>query len=282
MRDMKFGVHTSIAGGVDQAVIRAAELGCNTFQMFSTNPRGWKARELSAEEANKFKENLKQYQIESAVIHTPYLINLASPKDELYQKSIDALVAGVKRADRLGIEYLVLHPGSHTGSGVEAGIVRITAALQQVLERTDPEVRILLENVAGAGTALGSSLEELKEMIKPITNIDRIGLCYDTCHGFAAGYDLRVEEELDKLVAQIDDLFGLDKLGVIHVNDSKTEFASNKDRHQHIGQGKIGLEGFRRLVNHPQLQEKLFILETPIDEFGDDLQNLATLKQLVR
>ncbi|MCK8826261.1 deoxyribonuclease IV [Natroniella acetigena] len=279
---MKFGVHTSIAGGVDQAVIRAAELGCNTFQMFSTNPRGWKARELSAEEANKFKENLKQYQIESAVIHTPYLINLASPKDELYQKSIDALVAGVKRADRLGIEYLVLHPGSHTGSGVEAGIVRITAALQQVLERTDPEVRILLENVAGAGTALGSSLEELKEMIKPITNIDRIGLCYDTCHGFAAGYDLRVEEELDKLVAQIDDLFGLDKLGVIHVNDSKTEFASNKDRHQHIGQGKIGLEGFRRLVNHPQLQEKLFILETPIDEFGDDLQNLATLKQLVR
>ncbi|MCK8816476.1 deoxyribonuclease IV [Natroniella sulfidigena] len=279
---MKFGVHTSIAGGIDQAVIRAAELDCNTFQIFSTNPRGWKARELTNEEVEKFKDNLKQYQIESAVIHTPYLINLASPKDELYQKSIDALVAGVKRADRLGIEYLVLHPGSHTGSGAEAGITRITEALEEVLERTDPEVRILLENVAGAGTALGSSLEELKQMIEPITNNDRLGLCYDTCHGFAAGYDLRVEEELDKLVRQIDQLFGLDKLGVIHANDSKTEFASNKDRHQHIGQGEIGLEGFENLVNHPQLRNKLFILETPIDDNGDDQQNLATLKELVK
>ncbi|WP_408954499.1 deoxyribonuclease IV [Natroniella sp. ANB-PHB2] len=279
---MKFGVHTSIAGGVDQAVIRAAELDCNTFQIFSTNPRGWKARELSDKEVNKFKENLKKYQIESVVIHTPYLINLASSKDELYQKSINALVAGVKRADKLGVEYLVLHPGSHTGSGVEAGIIRITEALEEVLERTDPKVRILLENVAGAGTALGSSLEELKKMVESITNNDRLGLCYDTCHGFAAGYDLRLKEELDKLVVEIDDLFGLDKLGVIHVNDSKTEFASNKDRHQHIGQGKIGLEGFRNLVNHPQLQDKLFVLETPIDEFGDDRKNLATLKQLVR
>ncbi|WP_027338747.1 deoxyribonuclease IV [Halonatronum saccharophilum] len=279
---MEFGVHVSIAGGIDKSPKRAADLDCGTFQIFSTNPRGWKGREISDKEANNFKDKLKEYNFNKTVIHTSYLINIPSPKDELYNKSIKALRKGVRRADKLGVEYIVLHPGSHTGSGIEKGIKRIGEALKFILEEENPKVNILLENVAGAGTAIGSTVDELAQIIELANKDKRLGICYDTCHGFAAGYDIRDKKRLDCLLQEIDDKIGLDRLSVIHANDSKGELAFNKDRHHHIGKGNIGLEGFSNLVNHPSLSDKLFILETPIDEEGDDTYNLKTIKGLVK
>ncbi|AGB40682.1 apurinic endonuclease APN1 [Halobacteroides halobius DSM 5150] len=278
---MKFGIHASIAGGIDQAVLRAAKLECGTLQIFSTNPRGWKSREISDDEVSKLQHNLVENNIAPLVIHTPYLLNLASPKEELYNKSITALKQGVKRADKLGAKYLVLHPGSHTGSGIEAGIKRIGAGLKQVISETKPEVMILLENVAGRGTSIGASFEELAKIISLVDDSKKLGICFDTCHGFAAGYDLRNKNEVDKILSQVDSIFGIDKLGVIHANDSKGAFDSNKDRHEHIGQGKIGLSGFRNLLNHPLLTDKTVILETPVNDEGNDKHNLATLRSLV-
>jgi deoxyribonuclease-4 len=278
---MKFGVHTSIAGGIDQAVVRAAELDCGAFQIFSTNPRGWKAKEISDKEAQCFKDALVKYNLGTVVVHTPYLINLASPKEHIYDKSIKALIAGIKRADKIGAKYMVLHPGSHTGAGIDQGIENIAKGLIRVITETDPEVNILLENVAGAGTAIGKSIKELERIIKEADNHKQLGICYDTCHGFAAGYDIREKEEVDILLEEIDSRIGLKRLGVIHANDSIGELGSNKDRHHHIGEGKIGLEGFRNLVNHPQLKDNAFILETPVDEQKNDQDNLTIIKSLV-
>ncbi len=279
---MKFGVHTSIAGGLTESIIRAKELDCDIFQIFSTNPRGWKGRVITNEEGEDFKEKLVEAEIGPVVIHTPYLINLASPKDDLYQKSIKALIEGVKRSDQIGAKYLVLHPGSHTGSGVEAGIKRIAKGLNEVIAAANPKVVILLENVAGAGTAIGKSIAELSDIIQQVEESEYVGICFDTCHGFAAGYDIRDIKQLEELLKNIDEKIGLDKLGVIHANDSQGELASNKDRHQHIGEGEIGLIGFENLVNHPRLKDKLFILETPVNEHGDDQDNLNRIRSLVK
>ncbi|MGM0369542.1 MAG: deoxyribonuclease IV [Bacillota bacterium] len=278
---IKFGVHTSIAGGIDQAVIAANDLDCDTIQIFTSNPRGWKVRDLPEAEVEQFQAKLKEYNIGPVIIHAPYLINLASPKDELYQKSIKALEQQLERGTKIGAEYLVLHPGSHTGSGVDAGIDRIINALDTVLSMVDTEVEILLENVAGAGTAIGTTIEELGIIYNNLTDKSQVGICFDTCHGFAAGYNLVDNDQLDKLLLTIDDIFGLDKLGVIHANDCKGQLNSNKDRHHHIGQGEIGRIGFTKLVNHVKLEDKPFILETPIDDQGDDRSNLAEIRKLV-
>ena len=229
-----------------------------------------------------FKQNLVKYNIGPAIIHAPYLINLASPKEDLYQKSIAALKEEAKRANKIEAEYLVLHPGSHTGGGLEYGQERITAALNEVLKEQELEFQLLLENVAGAGTAVGTTIEELAKIYNNLIDSSQIGLCFDTCHGFAGGYDLKSQEEVEELVVSIDEVFGLDNLGVIHANDCKGDLGSNKDRHHHIGQGNIGTIGFENLVNHPQLKEKPFILETPIDEIRDDKDNLAAIRNLVR
>ena len=279
---IKFGVHTSIAGGIDKAVVRAQELDCDTVQIFSSNPRGWKTRELSDEEIQKFNDRLAKYKIDPVIIHAPYLINLASPKEELYQKSITALKEQVQRANRIGAQYFVLHPGSHTGGGLKKGQQRITDALNEVLSTTELKFQLLLENVAGAGTAIGTTIEELAEIYDNLIDKSQVGLCFDTCHAFAGGYDLKSEEKLEALLTLIDNVFGLENLGVIHANDCKGDLGSNKDRHHHIGHGKIGALGFERLVNHPQLKDKAFILETPIDEEGNDEDNLAAIRSLVK
>jgi deoxyribonuclease-4 len=233
-------------------------------------------------EVEEFKAKLKEYNIAPVIIHAPYLINLASPKDELYQKSIKALEQQLERGNEIGAEYLVLHPGSHTGSGVDAGIDRIISALDTVLSMVDTEIEILLENVAGAGTAIGTTIEELGIIYNNLIDNSQVGICFDTCHGFAAGYNIVDSDQLDKLLLTIDDIFGLDKLGVIHANDCKGKLNSNKDRHQHIGRGKIGRIGFTKLVNHVKLKDKSFILETPVDEQGDDRSNLAKIREFVQ
>ncbi len=277
---MKFGVHTSISGGIDQAVTRAADLNCDTLQIFCSNPRGWKVRTIEDSEVKKVKENLQKYNLSPLVVHSSYLINLASPKDDLYQKSITAIKKELKRADEIKADYYVLHPGSHTGSGKENGIQRIANALEEVFSTLDLGTTILLENVAGAGTAIGSSLQELKTIFSQVSTTEKLGICFDTCHGFAAGYDLRDKLTVEQLLMDIDDLFGLDKLGVIHANDCKGTLGSNKDRHHHIGDGKIGEQGFKNLLQRPELEAKPFILETPVDDQRDDADNLDFIRQL--
>lgn len=266
---MVLGAHMSIAGGVDSSVDRAADLEMNALQIFSQNVRSWSTRELTEEEIQGFKEKREKFGVVYAVVHTSYLLNLASPKDDLWEKSKKGLIEEIRRAHLLGIPAINTHIGAHTGSGLENGIDRLIAALKEV-ERADEfegsEVKILLENTAGAGTKLGSDFAELGQVLDELNNSDRYGVCIDTCHGFAAGYDFSTETGLKETLEEFDHAVGLDKLELIHLNDSIGDRGSHKDRHAHIGRGKIGDEGFAAVVNNPDLRELPFILETPKEE----------------
>ena len=267
---MKLGKHVSIAGGIDKAIARAVDIGCNSVQIFVNNPRGWKNSSLGDELVNDFKLLRNSNKINPVVVHSIYLINLASPKKDLWEKSIQGLIDDYRRSDKIGAEYLVFHPGSHTGSGEEKGTLRIIDGLNKVLDETEGNTEILLENVAGAGTAIGKTIDELNKIISNLNEPERAGLCIDTCHAFSAGYDVASREGLDELIEKIEAGPGLDKLKVLHLNDSKFELGTNKDRHAHIGEGFIGKAGFTEIVNHPKLLDKTFILETP---WFDDLDN---------
>ncbi|MCK8823497.1 deoxyribonuclease IV [Fuchsiella alkaliacetigena] len=276
---MKLGLHLSIAGGVDKAVDRAVELGADTLQIFAKSPRNWQGRQLKSAEIATFKTKLAEAEINPLIVHVNYLSNLATPKEELYRKSKAAISADLQRAELLGADYLVLHPGNHTGSGTEAGLARINQALEQLVAENETGVKLLLENVAGAGTELGVNFKELAAMVSGIPTAE-IGLCLDTCHAFGAGYNLSTKEGIQRLLAEIDEDFALDRLEVVHINDSKGELGSNKDRHFHIGQGEIGYSGFKELLKLLPDSVKALILETPIDEAGDDELNLQTLQDL--
>lgn len=283
---MKIGCHVSIAGGIDNSVIRAEELGCNTMQIFSKNAATWQEKILDQEEVKRFKGNLKNssININPVFIHTSYLINLASPSDELYFKSINSFVEEMKRADLLlAAPYLITHPGAHRGMVEEYGIQRVIRALNIILEKSadlNLKTMILLENTAGSGTHLGYTLGQLKRMMEGAKDKKRIGICFDTCHAFAAGYDLSNREGVEKTIGNLDKNLGLERLKVIHTNDSKYPLGSQKDRHMHIGEGYIGLEGFKIIVNHKYLKSLPFILETPKFGPGDDMKNINLVKSL--
>ena len=282
---MKIGCHVSIAGGIDNSVVRAGELGCNTMQIFSKNASTWREKILKKDEVESFRENLKNSNINPVFIHTSYLINLASPSDELYFKSINAFLEEMKRADLLLPDpYLIIHPGAHTGAGEEYGIQRIIRALNIILEKSadlNLKTMILLEDTAGSGTHLGYTFYQLKRMVEEAKDRKKIGICFDTCHAFAAGYDLSHQEGVEQTLEEIDKYLSLDQLKVIHLNDSKFPLGSRKDRHMHIGKGYIGLEGFKVLVNHKYLKDLPFILETPKNDEKDDLKNISLVKSLV-
>jgi deoxyribonuclease-4 len=282
---LKIGCHVSIAGGIDNSVVRAGELGCNTMQIFSKNASTWREKILKEDEVESFRENLKNSNINPVFIHTSYLINLASPSDELYFKSINAFLEEMKRADLLLPDpYLIIHPGAHTGAGEEYGIQRIIRALNIILEKSadlNLKTMILLEDTAGSGTHLGYTFYQLKRMVEGAKDRKRIGMCFDTCHAFAAGYDLSNREGVEKTVEELDKNLDLERLKVIHINDSKYPLGSRKDRHMHIGKGYIGLEGFKALVNHKYLKDLPFILETPKHDEKDDLKNIDLVKSLV-
>lgn len=277
---MKLGKHVSIAGGIDKAISRAVDIGCNSVQIFVNNPRGWKNSALGDELVNDFKVSRKSNKINPVVVHSIYLINLASPKKDLWEKSIQGLIDDYRRSDKIGAEYLVFHPGSHTGSGEDKGTLRIIEGLNRVLKETEGNTEILLENVAGAGTAIGKTINELNEIIRNINEPDRVGFCIDTCHAFSAGYDVANRDGLDKLIDEIEAGPGLDKLKVLHLNDSKFELGTNKDRHEHIGDGFIGKTGFNEIINHPKLVDKTFILETPWFDDLDHDPDVDILKEL--
>ena len=278
---MQIGCHVSISGSVAAAIDNAVERKCSAFQIFTRNPRGWHAKNLDKEIITSFKTKLENSKIENSglVVHMPYLPNLASPNDEPYKKSVATLIGEVERCDTLGIPYLVTHLGSHLGSGEAAGIKRLVMAFKSAV-KDKKKVTILLENTAGQKNSVGSKFTQLQEILKQLQPIDRFGICMDTCHTFAAGYDLTSAKAVKDTFGMISDTVGNDSLKIIHLNDSKGEMGSNLDRHDHIGLGKIGLDGMRTVVRYADKNKLPIILETPINEIRDDFENVKIAKSL--
>lgn len=280
---LDFGTHASAAGGVDKALQRAVDVGATSAQIFSKSERQWKAKPLEPDVIERFREERERTGIRQIVSHASYLINLASPKDDLIEKSLGGFTDELERAHTLGLQGVVLHPGAHTGSGVETGIAKIAESLNRLHDELPHVTSLtLLETTAGQGTALGRSFEEIAAIIDQIEAKDRVGVCLDTCHIFAAGYDIRTPEGYAQVIDEFDRVIGLNKLRAIHLNDSKMPFGSNKDRHEQIGEGEIGIEAFRALVNDTRLSGLPGILETEKDPDGDyDRKNLELLRSLV-
>lgn len=281
--DLLLGAHMSIAGGVDLAPLRGQQVGCRTIQLFTKSSNQWRARSLPSEEIDRFRANLQATAIAPAVAHGAYLINLASTDPALHQRSMAACLEELERAEALGIPYLVIHPGAHMGAGEEAGLRQVANSLRELLKRTKGcRVQAVLETTAGQGTALGYRFEQIALLLDQIGLPERTGVCLDTCHLFAAGYDIRTLDDYHGVLRVFDQVVGIPFLRVIHVNDCKKELGCRVDRHEHIGKGTIGLEAFRCLVTDPRLRGIPMIIETPKD--GDfvtaDRRNLETLRGL--
>ena len=277
--NVKVGVHVSISGALDQAVDRAAGVGCDVFQIFSRNPRGWGYKPLLNTDCTAFAEKIRSSGL-IPVDHMPYLPNLASPKEDVYEKSVSALTAELGRCDSLGIPYLVTHLGHHLGAGIAGGRMRVIAAINEALGRVDGPVFLLLENTAGEKNSVGSSFEHIRSIMDGITEKKRIGICFDTCHAFAAGYELRTDDGLQDTLSQFDDMIGLNNLKIIHLNDTKGDRGSGLDRHEHIGMGFIGEEGFRRILHRKVFIDLPLICETPVDGRRDDQGNIKKVREL--
>ena len=281
----KLGAHMSIAGGYYKAVERAAEVGCQCVQVFTKNNNQWKGKELTDDDCKRFKAALKQHNITHPVSHASYLINLASPDKTLWRKSIDAMVIELQRADRLGIPYVVVHPGAFTTSTEAKGLAAIIKALDEVLKQTTDLNSIpLLETTAGQGSCLGWKFEHLGEMVSGVKTPDRVAICFDTCHVFSAGYPMQKEEDYKATMKLFHSCIGKKKIKAFHLNDSKTKFASRVDRHEGIGQGSLGFKPFRHLLNDRSFTKVPMYLETPKGEVDGkklDTINLRRLRRLV-
>jgi len=271
------GLHVSIAGGVQNAPLNAAEKNCETFQMFTRSPRGGPAPEISSEIAKEFKENCKKVGIDKYYVHTPYYINFASNKARIRNGSIEVVRQELERSSKLGVTALMTHLGSSKDYGHKKAMDLVVAGLNKALMGYEGDTLFMLENSAGAGgTVIGSKFEDLGYIMKKLKKF-KVGICLDTCHAFASGYDLRNKKAVHKTLQQFDKQIGLSKLKLIHANDSKTELGSNKDRHEHIGGGMIGKEGFKNFIQHPVIKKIDFILETHHD--GQELEDMNKLKK---
>ncbi|MFH1913515.1 MAG: deoxyribonuclease IV [Pseudomonadota bacterium] len=276
------GAHMSIAGGLHMAFAHIGAVGGTALQLFTRNQRQWRIPELSALDAELFGEAWAQWGDHPVAAHDSYLINLASPDPDLHERSLAAFSEELRRVETLKIPYLVTHPGSHLGQGVEAGVARYATALDRAIERSGTSrVMVLLETTAGQGTNLGASFEELARIMECSRHPERLGVCYDTCHTFAAGYDIRTPGAYATTFERFDRVIGLDRLRFFHLNDTLTDLGARKDRHEHIGQGAIGLEGFRLLMRDSRFAAVPKVLETPKDtDLADDVRNLAILRGL--
>lgn len=280
----RIGIHTSTSGGVEMAAERAYRLGANTFQIFSSSPRQWKPYALGQVQCQDMDRLRDKYGIAPLVIHTSYLVNLASATPEFHRKSVEAFRGELQRALALCAEYLVLHPGSFRGRSREEGLELVARSIgeaAQGLELEQSKLKILIENTAGADFSLGGSFEQVAHLLEYLKPVCPVGACIDTCHTHASGYDIVTESGWQNTMRQLDESVGLRNVLVWHCNDAKDPRGSRRDRHEHIGKGTIGLEPFRRLLNDSRTAHAAFIAETPIDEPKDDLRNVATLKSLV-
>jgi deoxyribonuclease-4 len=289
---MRLGAQMSAAGGVHKAFARAADVGCDTMLVFTKSNRQWKAKPLTEEDIAQYQEASEQYSdIYPVAAHASYLINIASPKDDLWEKSYQALKVEVERAGALGIPYLTFHPGSYVKSDEESGLTAIVKGVKRLLDETDdsaPDTVVCLETMAGQGTNLGFRFEQLAEILDACSDNPRLGVCFDTCHVFSAGYDIRSQEAYEETMDECDRVIGLDKIKTFHFNDSVFELGQGKDRHAHIGEGYIGLQGFANFVNDARWADHAAHLETPKtkeDEDGNEVEmdpvNIAALRDLI-
>ena len=280
---VRLGAHMSIAGGVDQAFPRALAVGCETMQVFTKSSNQWQARPLREDEVARFRHLAETSGVYPVVAHDAYLINPASPDPALWRRSVEALVVEVERCRALGIRWLIIHPGAHMGAGEAEGLRRVAEALNEVLARTeDADVEIVLETTAGQGTGLGHRFEHLAQILEQVEARTRLGICFDTCHALAAGYDIRTPEGYERTFQELETVVGLHRLRAFHLNDSRREPGSRVDRHAHIGKGALGLTPFRLLLNDPRFQHLPMILETPKGpDMREDRENLAVLRSLV-
>jgi deoxyribonuclease-4 len=280
---LRLGIHTFTSRSLETAALTAAELGANTFQIFSCSPRMWRARAPDVAQIRLIRAARERFDLHPLAIHANYLINLASQDPLIRAKSIDGFRGELERAAAIGAEYLVVHPGSCRGQSVEEGVIAAALALRDAAAGLGtPPVMVLLENTAGSGATLGGRFEELqaiRDLARDLTQLP-VGFCLDTCHLLASGLDIISSAGLQNTIRQIELTIGLDNVRVFHANDSKTPRGSRVDRHANIGEGHIGSAAFRRILTHPKLRDKPFILETPVDEPGDDRRNLDTLKAL--
>ena len=278
---VQIGAHVSISGSIANAITNASERECSAFQVFTSNPRGWHAKDLTDDDITNYKNNLSQSNIDrfATVAHMPYLPNLSSPEMSVYEKSIHTMIREVERCDKLGIPYLVTHLGSHKGTGEDKGIQRLVGALTEVA-KTNKDVTILLENTAGQKNSVGSDFTQLAEIFFGLKPASRFGICIDTCHAFAAGYDLRNEKNVKDAFEKFDSEIGLKHIKIIHLNDSKGELGCHLDRHEHIGLGHIGEDGLGQVVKLANKNKIPIILETPIDERRTDFENIRKAKDL--
>ena len=263
----RLGAHVSISGGVQNAVSRQVDLGGTCGQIFVESPRTWSTSEIDDADAEAFKEAVEAEDVRPWIVHGTYLINFATPKDDLAEKSVDCVQAELDAAAKLDIPYYVFHPGAHTGAGVDTGIENVGKRLSRldVPEKTT----VLLEDTAGKGTTLGTTMADLDDMVQHSeVGYDDVGVCLDTCHLWAAGYDFSTDAGMDDLVAEIDDTVGLDNVHYLHLNDSKHPLGSEKDEHAHVGEGDIGDDGFATFVNHEAVRDLPMVLETPVDDKG--------------
>jgi deoxyribonuclease-4 len=285
--NIRVGFHVSIAGGIQNSVSNAVNIGCTAFQIFTRNPRGWAERKLIDTEIESFRDNLKKSGIQknSVAVHMPYLPNLSGPDNEIYEKSKISFKNELIRCSRLGIEYLVIHLGSHRGHGKNNGTKQLLKSCEEAIDKYKSEfktklnVTILLENSAGQKDSIGSTLEDLREILD-ILSSKTYGVCLDTCHAFASGYDLKTANACNKFFERFDNIVGLNVLKFIHLNDSKGDIGSHLDRHEHIGLGKIGIEGLKTILNINSLKDLPVIMETPIDSIRDNSKNLKVVLNL--
>lgn len=280
---MRLGLHIRVAKGLLDGLAQAERLGCETVQFFSSNPNSWRTGTLDPEAAAAFKIRAAELDIRPIILHTPYLVNLASPNTDFWQKTVGLLVYALSRAALLGADYVVTHVGSHKGTSYEEGVQRICLAAKQALKQSDSSAMLLLEAGSGAGDTIGSKFNELADIFSCIpTNLPPLGVALDTAHMWAAGYDVSSKEKLAEVLSDFERLVGLSRLKLLHLNDSRQTLGSRVDRHWHIGEGHIGLTGFEAIVNHPALTDLPGIAETPGHELEQDWRNLGTLKDLRR
>lgn len=282
--DVRVGFHVSIAGGISNSVNNARRIGCSAFQIFTRNPRIWAAKPISSDEVRLFKNKLLESGIDqnSVVVHIPYLPNLSAPEGEFYERSVKVLTEQVRECEVLGIPYLVVHLGSHMGKGSKSGIDQLVRAINSANGKNGSGLVILLENSAGQKNSIGSTFEELRLILDRLGNSKEYGICIDTCHLFASGYDMRKKSDVERIFRKFKDIVGLKELKIVHLNDSKGKFGAKLDRHEHIGLGSIGIEGIASFLNIREIRALPIILETPTDKRRTDEQNLKFVLDVMR